>query len=191
MESMIIIFGALLADNLLLSHLFGVEAFFTPSRRLSKTAASGGLVTFVTFLSGAISLALYNFVFSPLGMGAIATFLSVLIISGVVCGVNLIVHKTASSSVEKFSLNIPMITTNCVVLGSIMLCVKNSLSYGMSLLYLIFAGLGFTLALIVFGSVRERLELAEPPESFRGLPILLLSASFAAMAFAGFYGLSF
>ena len=190
METMIIIFAALLADNLLLSHLFGVEAFFTPSRRLSQTAAFGGLVTLVTLVSGAISLALYNFVFSPLGIGSASTFISVLIISGVVCGFNLIVRKMGAS-VDKFSLNIPMITTNCVVLGSIMLCVKNSLSFGTSLLYLIFAGLGYTLALVVFASIRERLELAEPPESFKGLPILLLSASFAAMAFAGFYGLSF
>lgn len=191
MESMIIIFGALLADNLLLSHLFGVEEFFTPSRRLSKTAAFGGIVTLVTLLSGAISLALYNFVFSPLGMSSVATFLSVLIISGVACGINLLIRKTAHASSDRFAFNIPMITTNCVVLGSIMLCVENSLSLGMSILYLLFAGLGFTLALIVFGSVRERLELADPPESFKGLPILLLSASFAAMAFAGFYGLSF
>ncbi len=191
MGSMIIVFSALLADNLFFSRLFGVESFFVPSRKLSDAAAYGGIVTFVTVLSGAVSLALYNFVFSPLKLGAIMTFMSVLIISAVVCGVNFAIGKASGGNRAKFSASLPMITTNCVVLGSIMLAVENSLSYGMSVLYLLLAGVGFTLAMLVFSSVRERLELAEPPESFKGLPILLLSASFAAMAFAGFFGFSF
>lgn len=191
MEALVIIFAALLADNLMLVHLFGVESFFTSSLRASRAAAYGITVTFVTVVSGAVSLALYNFVFLPLKMRFMATFVSVLIISAVICAVRFAARKMSSSLKRQLAANIPMITTNCVVLGSVMLCVENGYSYGTSLLYILFAGLGFTLAVLVFSSVRERLEMSEPPAAFSGLPILLLSAAFAAMAFSGFIGLSF
>lgn len=190
MEAMLVIFTALLADNLLFTRLFGAESFFAPSKRAADAAAYGIIVTLVTVLSGAVSLALYKFVFSPLKLGYIITFISVPVISATVCGAHFAACKLGGKH-RRFAADIPLITTNCVVIGSIMLCVENSYSYGASLLYLLFAGLGFTLAMLVFSAVRERLELADPPECFEGLPILLLSASFAAMAFSGFYGLSF
>lgn len=191
METLVIVFAALLADNLMLTHLFGIESFFTSSERASGAAAYGGMVTAVTVISGAVSLALYNFIFIPLKMKFMATFVSVLVTVAVICLMNFLLRKYAGGAGLKFTANIPMITTNCVILGSVMLCIEKSLSYGVSLLYLLFAGLGFTLAVLVFSSVRERLVMSEPPAAFRGLPILLLSAAFAAMAFSGFWGLSF
>lgn len=191
MEALLILFGALLADNLLLSRLFGIESFFATSEKTSKAAAYGATVTAVTVLSGALSLAVYELVLTKLHITFMATFVSVLIISAVVCGMNLLSRTLSEKFHSFYTGNMPMITTNCVVLGSVMICIENGISYGMSMLYFLGAGIGFTLALLVFSSVRERLALSDPPKCFRGLPILLLSACFAAMAFSGFFGLRF
>lgn len=191
MEALLVLFGALLADNLLLSRLFGIESFFTTSEKASKAAAYGATVTAVTVLSGALSLAVYELVLAKLHITFMATFVSVLIICAVVCGINLLSRTVSAKFHSFYTGNLPMITTNCVVLGSIMICIENGISYAVSMLYLLGAGVGFTFALFVFSSVRERLDLSDPPRSFRGLPILLLSACFAAMAFSGFFGLSF
>lgn len=191
MEALLVLFGALLADNLLLSRLFGIESFFATSEKTSKAAVYGAAVTVVTVLSGALSLAVYELVLTKLHITFMATFVSVLIISAVVCGMNLL-SRTLSEKIHKFYMgNMPMIASNCVVLGSVMICIENGFSYGISMLYFLGAGIGFTIALLVFSSVRERLALSDPPKCFRGLPILLLSACFAAMAFSGFFGLSF
>ncbi len=191
MEALAILFGALLADNLLMNKLFGVESFFTSSEKPSRAAAYGGAVTIITFIAGALSLCVYELVLVPLHIGFMSTFVSVLIISATVYGANLLTEKISAKMHGFFGGVMPMISTNCVVLGSIVLCIENDISYGLSLLYLLGAGLGFTISVLVFSSVRERLAVSEPPRSFRGLPILLLSAFFAAMAFSGFLGLSF
>ena len=155
MEALAILFGALLADNLLMNKLFGVESFFTSSEKPSRAAAYGGAVTLITFIAGALSLCVYELVLVPLHIGFMSTFVSVLIISATVYGANLLTEKISAKMHGFFGGVMPMISTNCVVLGSIVLCIENNISYGLSLLYLLGAGLGFTISVLVFSSVRE------------------------------------
>ncbi len=191
MEAILIVLAAILADNLLLSRLFGVESFFTATEKPQGAALYGGLVTCVTVISGTIVLALYNFVLAPLKITHFITFLSVVIITCVICAVQLISSKISGKAHAAVESTLPVISSNCVVLGSILLCIENSFSFGISTLFLLAAGIGFTLVMLVFSSVQKRFENSDMADSFRGIPILLISCALAAMAFSGFYGLSF
>ncbi|MBE6714224.1 MAG: hypothetical protein E7575_02915 [Ruminococcaceae bacterium] len=191
MESILIVISALLVDNFLLTKLFGIESIFVASEKPSHAALYGGLVTGITVVSGTLILALYNGILVKTEMTSVVTFASVIIINTLICAVQLLsarVSKKAHSAVEA---TLPMVSGNCVILGAVLLCIEQSLSFGMSVLFLLSAGIGFTFTLFVFCSVQKRLENTLPAESFRGIPILLVSAGLAAMAFSGFYGISF
>lgn len=191
MEAILIVLAAILADNLLLSRLFGVESFFTATEKPSGAALYGGLVTLVTVVAGSAVLALYNFVLAPLKVTHFITFLSVLVITLVICAIQLVSSKISGKAHAAVEATLPVISSNCVVLGSILLCIENSFSFGLSVLFLLAAGIGFTFVMLVFSSVQRRLENSEMAYSFRGISILLISCALAAMAFSGFYGLSF
>lgn len=191
MEALLIMIAALLADNLLLTKLFGIESFFGATQKTSVAVLYGVLVTSVTVSAGAVSLLFYNFVLKPFNIGFFKTFATVMIVSLFICIVQLVitsVYKNEDSDTENV---LPLISSNCVILGSVLLCIENGLSFGMSFIYLLFAGLGFTLSMLVFSSVQKRLTVTDVPECFRGIPILLVSCALAAMAFAGFFGISF
>ncbi len=191
MEAILVVLAAILVDNLLLTKLFGVESFFTATEKTSGSAIYGGLVTGVTIIAGTASLALYRFVFEPLNITFLVTFTSVIIITAVICLVQLVSSKISGIAHSVVEANLPVITSNCVVLGSILLCIENKLSFGMSVLFLLSSGIGFTFVMLVFSSIQKKFEDSDISESFRGIPILLLSCALAAMAFSGFYGLSF
>ena len=191
MEAILIVLAAILADNLLLSRLFGVESFFTATEKPKGAALYGGLVTLVTVVSGSMILALYNFVLAPLKITHFITFLSVIIISFVICAVQIISSTISGKAHSAVEATLPVISSNCVVLGSILLCIENSYSFPISVLFLIGAGIGFTLVMLVFSSVQMKLENSDKADSFRGISILLISCALCAMAFSGFYGLSF
>ncbi len=191
MEAIIFVIGAILVDNLLLSKLFGLESFFTASEKPANAAFYGGIVTGVTVISGTFILCLYNFVFEPLKITFLTTFTSVIVITAVVCAVQIIASKISKVVNAAVEAALPMVTSNCVVLGSVLLCIENDLSFGMSVLFLLAAGVGFTLAMLIFSCVQKRIEVSSTSDSFRGIPILLISAALAAMAFSGFFGLSF
>lgn len=191
MEAVIFVIGAILVDNLLLSKLFGLESFFTASEKPANAALYGGIVTGVTVVSGTLILCLYNFVFLPLKITFLTTFTSVIVITAVICAVQIAASKISKVANVAVEAALPMVTGNCVVLGSVLLAIENELSFGMSVLFLFAAGVGFTLAMLIFSCVQKRLEVSATAESFRGIPILLISAALAAMAFSGFFGLSF
>lgn len=191
MEAIIVVLGAILADNLLLSKLFGIESFFTATEKPANAALYGGIVTGVTVISGTAVLALYRFVFEPLKITYLTTFTAVIIITAVICAIQLISSKISHSAHAEVEAILPVITSNCIVLGSVLLCIESSLSFGMSMLYLLAAGVGFTFAMLVFSSVQKKLENSDMAHNFRGIPILLISAALAAMAFSGFYGFNF
>ena len=191
MQALLVIIAALLADNFLLSRLFGVESFLTASEKPSSAALYGGLVTGVTVVAGGLSIALYKLVFAPLKINYMLTFSSVIIITAVICLFQLFSSKVLVKFSKSIEATLPMVSGNCVVLGAILLAVENELSFGVSLLFLLAAGIGFTFVIMIFSSVQIKMEMAAPAESFKGLPILLITAAIAAMAFSGFYGLNF
>lgn len=191
MEAILIVLAAILADNLLLSKLFGVESFFTATEKPAHAALYGGLVTGVTVFAGTIILALYKFVFQPLNITFMTTFSAVIIITAVICAIQLISSRVSKSSNNTVEAALPIVSSNCIVLGAVLICVRHRFDFGISVLFLLAAGIGFTITMLVFSSVQKKLENSDMAESFRGIPILLISAALAAMAFSGFYGLSF
>ncbi|MBE6587211.1 MAG: hypothetical protein E7647_02205 [Ruminococcaceae bacterium] len=191
MEAILVVLAAILADNLLLSRLFGIESFFTATEKPSGAALYGGLVTCVTVVAGSAVLALYKFVLAPLKITHFVTFLSVAVITCVICAIQLISSKVLGKAGNAVESALPVVSSNCVVIGSILLCIENGFSFPISVLFLLAAGVGFTLVMLVFSSVQMRLENSDMADSFRGIPILLISCALAAMAFSGFYGLSF
>ena len=191
MDAILIVLAAILADNLLLSKLFGVESFFTATEKPKGAALYGGLVTCVTVIAGALVLALYNLVLAPLKVTHFVTFLSVIVITCVICAVQFVSSKISRKAHAAVEATLPVVSSNCVVLSSILLCIENSYSFPISVLFLIAAGIGFTLMMLVFSSVQMKLENSDMADSFRGIPILLISCALAALAFSGFYGLSF
>ena len=191
MEAILIVLAAILADNLLLSKLFGVESFFTATEKPGGAALYGGLVTCVTVVAGAIVLAIYNLLLAPLKITHFVTFLSVIVITCVIYAVQFVSSKISRKAHMAVEATLPVISSNCVVLGSILLCIENSYTFPMSMLFLVAAGIGFTLMMLVFSSVQMKFENSDMADSFRGIPILLISCALAALAFSGFYGLSF
>ena len=191
MQALLVVLAALLADNFLLSKLFGVESFFTASEKPSQAALYGGLVTGVTVIGGGLSIALYKLVYLPLNIAYLTTFSTVIIINAVICVIQLFSSRLLKKHINKIEPALPMISGICVVLGAVLIAVHNELNFGLSLLFLLGAGVGFTIVILIFSSVQIKMEKAAPSESFRGIPILLITAALAAMAFSGFYGLKF
>lgn len=194
MEAILILICAILCDNLLLTKLFGVESFFTATEKPSGAALYGGLVTGVTVISGSAVFGLsklYAFMLNTKDVKLFTTFTSVIVISAIICAFQLVSSKISKRAHSAVEATIPLISSNCIVLGAVLTCIRNGLSFGMSLVYLLAAGIGFTFVMLVFSGVQKRLESSNVAECFRGIPILLISCALAAMAFSGFFGLSF
>lgn len=190
MEYILILVAAILTDNFVFSKFLGIEQAFVSSEKPMSAVWGGGLVTGVSIVAGGITCLLYNFVLNPLKISFLTLPLGVLIIAATVSGLEAI---SARNSVleEVLRCHFPMITTNGVIMGAVFLAIKNNLNVGASFLLLSGAGLGYTLAALVFASVRERLQQSNPPAAFAGIPIMIVTAALAAMAFSGFAGLRF
>ena len=189
MSTAFVILAAMLADNFLLSKFFGIETFFASSERKSASLSYGIQVIFVTTVAGSVSVLINKYVFVPLAIEFMSTFVTALVIIATVCAMCIVSKKISEKAYREVTKAVPLISTNCVVMGAVRLCTDSGLSVGASVLYLLAAGVGFAISLGLFSSVQERLENVSCVPCFKGLPILLLSAAFAAMAFAGFTGL--
>lgn len=189
MSTASVIIAAIFADNFLLTRLFGLESCFSSSEKRSSALEYGGLLTLVTVIAGTLSVLLNKLVFTALHIEYMVTFASALITLSVICACHLLSKRISGKMYMCYTKNMPIISTNCVVIAAARLCTENSFSMAVSVLYLLAAGVGYTLALIIFGAVQERIETScSPLPAFRGLPILLLCAAIAAMAFSGFVG---
>lgn len=191
MEVFFLMFSAMLCDNFVLTKLFGIESLFANSSKPSTALINGISVWLLTLFSGAVSYALYSFVLIPLGIGYFAIIISVLVISACTVLAGKLGSAVSAKLGRRVAAHMPMVTTNCVVLGSVMLACEKSLSYGKAVALFFAAGLGFAIAISVFASVREKMEFSECPACFRGIPILLVAAALCALAFSGFAGVSF
>lgn len=186
-----IMFAAILTENFIFSRFYGCCPFLGVSDKPSTALGMGMAVTFVMTLSSAATWAVYNYMLVPFGLEYLKTIAFILLIATLVQFIEMFLRKFIPALYGALGIYLPLITTNCAVLGAALVNIEEGYNLLESVVFGFSAALGFTLAIVVFAGVRERLNFADPPKSFRGFPILLISASLAAMAFSGFSGMKF
>ena len=189
-ELILVVVGAALVNNIILSQFQGLCPFLGVSKKTDTAAGMGMAVIFVITLSSAVTSLIYSFVLVPLNVTYLQTIAFILVIAALVQFVEMFLKKSMPSLYQALGVFLPLITTNCAVLGVALQNVQNSYNFIESVVYGITGGIGFTLAIVLFASIRERLfASAECPKCFEGFPIALISASLMAMAFLGFSGM--
>ena len=182
--------GAILINNFIMSQVLGCCPFFGVSKKIDTAVGMGMAVTFVMGLASAVTYLINNFILVPLGLEFMQTVAFILVIATLVQFVEMFLMKSMPALYQALGVFLPLITTNCAVLGVALQNVQNSYNFIESVVYGITGGLGFTLSIVLFASIRERLfASAECPKCFEGFPIALISASLMAMAFLGFSGM--
>ncbi|MBQ9718201.1 MAG: electron transport complex subunit RsxA [Clostridia bacterium] len=186
-----IMFTAILTENFIFSRFYGCCPFLGVSDKPSTALGMGMAVTFVMTLSSAATWAVYHYLLVPFGLEYLKTIAFILLIATLVQFIEMFLRKFIPALYGALGIYLPLITTNCAVLGAALVNIEEGYSFIESVVFGFSAAIGFTLASVVFAGVRERLNFANPPKAFRGFPILLISASLAAMAFSGFSGMKF
>ncbi len=189
-ELLLLCFSAILAENFIFVKFMGVCPFLGVSGRIDTALSMGMAVTFVMSVASAATWAVYNFVLVPFELEYLETIAFIIIIASLVQLIEMFMKKAFPPLYKALGIYLPLITTNCAVLGVALLNVQNNYNLLQSVMYGFFAALGFTFALFVFAGVRQRLELADPPKAFEGVPLSLVSAGLIAMAFSGFQGIN-
>ena len=181
--------AAVFVNNVVLSQFLGICPFLGVSKKVDTATGMGAAVTFVLAISTPCTFLLQKFVLEPLGMEYMQTISFILVIAALVQMVEIILKKVSPALYQALGVFLPLITTNCCVLGVAILVIQKDFNLLESVVYTISIALGFTLALVVFAGIREQLSRTELPESMRGIPIALISAGILAMAFMGFSGM--
>ena len=182
--------GAILINNFIMSQFLGCCPFFGVSKKIDTAVGMGMAVTFVMGLASAVTYLINNFILVPLGLEFMQTVAFILVIATLVQFVEMFLMKSMPALYQALGVFLPLITTNCAVLGVALQNVQNSYNFIESVVYGITGGIGFTLAIVLFAFIRERLTAsADCPKCFEGFPIALISASLMAMAFLGFSGM--
>ena len=182
--------GAILANNFIFSQFLGICPFLGVSKKVDTASGMGIAVTFVMGLASAITWLVNKFILVPLDLSYMQTVAFILVIAGLVQFVEMFLKKNIPTLYTALGVYLPLITTNCAVLGVALLNVQNDYSFIGSVVYGITGGLGFLLAIFLFAAVREQLEVSsENPKAFDGFPIALVTAGLMALAFMGFSGL--
>ena len=189
MEIMGIIIAALLSQNFILVKFYGICPFMGVSKKIDTALGMGMAVTFVMALASAACWAVDVFMLQTLNLQYMQTVAFILVIASIVQVVEMFLKKMVPALYKALGVFLPLITTNCAVLGVVLVNVQNGYNVLLSTVNGAAGGLGFTLAIVLFASVRERVDKADPPECFKGFPIALISAGLLALAFLGFSGL--
>ena len=180
--------GAVLANNFIFSQFLGICPFLGVSKKVDTAVGMGVAVTFVMGLASAITW-LVNLLLVQLGLEYMQTVAFILVIASLVQFIEMFLQKAMPTLYTALGVYLPLITTNCAVLGVALLNIQNNYNFIESVVYGITGGLGFLLAIVLFASIRERLVFAEYPKAFEGFPIALITAGLMALAFMGFPGL--
>ncbi len=188
-EYISIAIGAILINNFIFSQFLGCCPFLGCSSKVETASGMGLAVVFVMGLASAICYVVNEFILVPLGLAFLKTLAFILVIAALVQFVEMFLKKAVPSLYSALGIYLPLITTNCAVLGVVLLNVQNGYDFLGSVIYGITGGVGFLLAIVLFASVRERIRYAEYPECFEGFPICLVSAGLVALAFMGFSGM--
>jgi electron transport complex protein RnfA len=188
-EYLIIIVSAVLINNIVLSQFLGICPFLGVSKKLSSSLGMGGAVSFVLVLSGAITWLIRVYVLLPFNIGYMQTVAFILVIASLVQFVEMVMRKFTPPLYKALGIYLPLITTNCAVLGVAIINVQKDFSFGKAMTHSLAHSVGFTLALVLMSGIRERLEDADIPESMQGTPIALVIAALMSISFLGFSGL--
>ena len=187
-ELLAITLGAILANNFIFSQFLGCCPFLGVSKKVDTAVGMGIAVTFVMGLASAVCY-LVNMLLIALDLAYMQTVAFILVIAALVQFIEMFLQKAMPSLYTALGIYLPLITTNCAVLGVVLLNVQNNYNFISSVVYGITGGLGFLLAIVLFASIRERLVFADYPKAFEGFPIALVTAGLMALAFMGFSGL--
>ena len=182
--------GAILANNFIFSQFLGICPFLGVSKKVDTAVGMGVAVTFVMGLASAITWLVNTFILVPLNLGYMQTVAFILVIASLVQFIEMFLQKAMPTLYTALGVYLPLITTNCAVLGVALLNIQNNYNFIESVVYGVTGGLGFLLAIVLFASIRERLVFAEYPKAFEGFPIALVTAGLMALAFMGFSGLT-
>lgn len=188
-ELMLIIVGSALVNNVVLSQFLGLCPFLGVSKKTETAAGMGGAVIFVITLSSFVTSEIYQFILVPTHMEYLQTIVFILIIAALVQFVEMFLKKAMPSLYQALGVYLPLITTNCAVLGVALINVQKDYNILQGTVNGFATAVGFTLSIIVMAGIREKIEYNDIPESFRGFPIVLITAGLMAIAFFGFSGL--
>lgn len=181
--------GAILANNFIFSQFLGICPFLGVSKKVDTAVGMGLAVTFVMGLASAITFLVNKYILVKFGLGFMQTVAFILVIASLVQFIEMFLQKSMPSLYTALGVYLPLITTNCAVLGVALLNIQNNYNFIESVVYGVTGGLGFLLAIVLFASIRERLVFADYPKSWEGFPIALVTAGLMALAFMGFSGL--
>ena len=181
-----IVIGAILVNNVVLSQFLGICPFLGVSSKVNTSLGMGMAVTFVMALSSVVTWCLQQFILLPFGIEYMQTIVFILVIAALVQMVEIVLKKVSPTLYQALGIFLPLITTNCAVLGVAILMVQKEFSLITGVIYSVSTALGFALALVLFAGIRERLDVEDVPQALRGVPIALIAAGLLAMAFMGF-----
>lgn len=179
---------AILIENFVLVKFLGICPFLGVSKKVDTAIGMGCAVAFVMTLASAMTYAVWTYMLVPLGLEYLQTIAFILVIAVLVQFVEMVLQKLMPSLYNALGIYLPLITTNCAVLGVAILNIDNGYNFINSVVYGFSAAIGFTLAIVIFAGVRERTQFSKPPKCLEGFPIALISAGLIALAFMGFSG---
>lgn len=183
------IIGAILVNNVLLARFLGHCPFLGVSRKMDTAVGMGMAVIFVMTMAGAITWVVQTYILENLGLEYLQTIAFILVIAALVQLVEIVLQKTAPGLYRALGIFLPLITTNCAVLGVAIINIQEGHTFFLTIIFSFASGLGYALALTLFASIRERIAMTHVPKPFEGIAIGLVTAGLMAMAFAGFAGL--
>ena len=189
MEYLLIIISAILVSNIVLTQFLGICPFLGVSGKISTALGMGAAVTFVMAIATTVTFLTYDYVLKPLGLDYLQTIAYILTIAALVQMVEIMLKKVSPALYRALGVFLPLITTNCAILGVALLVIQKDFDLLQSVVYAVANALGFALALVIFAGIREQLELADVPAGMRGVPLAMVTAGILAMAFMGFSGI--
>ncbi len=191
MEYIMIFITAIFVNNIILSQFLGICPFLGVSKKIGTAVGMGFAVMFVMTLATTVTFLIYYTFLRPYQLEFMTTVTFILVIAALVQMVEIIIKKSSPALYQSLGIFLPLITTNCAVLGIAILTIQKNYTLVAGICYTLASAMGFTLAIVLFAGIRERLERTEIPEALRGTPIVLISAALLSMAFMGFAGISY
>jgi len=189
MEYFAIVIGAIFVNNIVLAQFLGICPYMGVSAKVSTSVGMSGAVLFVMTLATIVTFLIYNYVLLPFNVTYLQTISYILVISSLVQMVEIILKKVSPELYQALGIFLPLITTNCAIMGVALLTVQNDFTLLQGVVFAISHAVGFALAIVLFAGIREHMELMDLPKAMRGAPAALVVAGILALAFMGFAGL--
>lgn len=180
---------AVFVNNIILSQFLGICPFLGVSKKIDSALGMGAAVTFVMLLSTIVTYLLQVYLLEPFQLGYMQTIVYILVIAALVQMLEIVLKKVSPALYQALGVFLPLITTNCTILGVAIMVIQKEFTLVESAVYAISTAIGFTLALTIFAGIREQLTLSEVPKAMKGIPIALVTAGLLALAFMGFSGI--